>query len=472
MPRAGTAASPSARALKMTSNMRLDGGQAGVELDAGEERPEEAVDDPGGEAAGPQLGHGGQVLAPEQGRRVDAAHTSPEQGQASAIGDGPDRSSGRRPERPRAAERVLDAMAAAVDPDQRAGFEGLEPEAGDVELPVELGIGGEDHLEAAIQPEAIDLVGAHPPADAIAGLDDQHVPPGSTQGACRGQPGQPRPDDDHLGGLRQGGGAGRHAAAGLPSKRSQRNLQGRVPELVAALLQHAGEHLLPGEEQVVGQLGAEQQLRADGGDGQERGTSQDLRQGLRELRVRHRVGGGEVDRPGHLGAQEVHDGAHLVVDRDPALPLPPVAELPAAPELEQRQLLLQRAAQRAEDDAGADVGHPDPGLLGRRRSPASQASHTSARKPVPAAAALVEHLVASVAVAADGRARHQHLRPLLEPGQRTGEQHGARSYGCGGSRACSRRSSGGPRCRLRPGGPRRPPPRARRRRWSPPPGPS
>ena len=88
------------------------------------------------------------------------------------------------------------------------------------------------------------------------------------------------------------------------------------------------------------------------------------------------------------------------------------------------------------------------------------------------AARLVEHLVAAVAVVADGRAADQHRTAgdRARPGSRPAAR--CRGSGSRAARACARRSSAGRRCRRRPGSrPRRRRP-ARRRRWCRPPDPS
>jgi hypothetical protein len=58
-------------------------------------------------------------------------------------------------------------MALAFYPHQCAGLERLEIECADIELPGELGIRRQQNLEAAVEEEAVDDVGAHATADAI-----------------------------------------------------------------------------------------------------------------------------------------------------------------------------------------------------------------------------------------------------------------------------------------------------------------
>ncbi len=83
------------------------------------------------------------------------------------------------------------------------------------------------------------------------------------------------------------------------------------------------------------------------------GRPEDVAERLGELGVGDRVRRGQVDRALDVGGEEVHDRSDLVVDVDPALPLVARAHLAAESELEQRQLLLERAALGRQHDAGA-----------------------------------------------------------------------------------------------------------------------
>ena len=58
-------------------------------------------------------------------------------------------------------------MAATLGPHQSTRLEVLQIECGKVELLGQLGIRGEQHLEPAVEQEAIDMVGAHAPADTV-----------------------------------------------------------------------------------------------------------------------------------------------------------------------------------------------------------------------------------------------------------------------------------------------------------------
>ena len=62
------------------------------------------------------------------------------------------------------AQRIGETREPAVPADERAALEGPEGEALVVEHAAGLGVRGEQHLEAAVQQEAVDLVRAHAPA--------------------------------------------------------------------------------------------------------------------------------------------------------------------------------------------------------------------------------------------------------------------------------------------------------------------
>lgn len=71
-------------------------------------------------------------------------------------------------------------------------------ERGQVECPARRGIGVVEHLEAPVELEPVDPVGAHPAADLVGGLEHEHVQTGAVQPARAAQPGQARADDDHV----------------------------------------------------------------------------------------------------------------------------------------------------------------------------------------------------------------------------------------------------------------------------------
>ena len=66
-------------------------------------------------------------------------------------------------------------MEAVADAYRCAGIERSEIEGVDIELTLHLGVRREQHLEAAVEAEAVDDVGADPPAHAVGGLEDHNV---------------------------------------------------------------------------------------------------------------------------------------------------------------------------------------------------------------------------------------------------------------------------------------------------------
>ena len=103
-------------------------------------------------------------------------------------------------------------------------------------------------------------------------------------------------------------------------------------------------------------------------------------------------------------------GADVVVERDPAHPLLARTEAAAEPELEREQHPLERAAVRGEHDAGADGHTADPGVGRRRRLRLPRDARPRRGSRRRARSASVSALVAAVAVVADRRTRHEHLR--------------------------------------------------------------
>ena len=61
---------------------------------------------------------------------------------------------------------------------------------------MQLGVGGQHHLETAIEEEPVDLVGADATTDAVRGLDDDGVHAGPVQGDRAREAGEAGPDHD------------------------------------------------------------------------------------------------------------------------------------------------------------------------------------------------------------------------------------------------------------------------------------
>ena len=113
---------------------------------------------------------------------------------------------GRRP------ARVDHRMPGGPVRDDRTGAERAQPQAAQVERAAHLRVARVDQLEAAVEQHAVDLVGAHPAAGCVAGLQDDDVAPGTGQHPGRHQPGKTRADDhdivrfDHLSNVATGRG--------------------------------------------------------------------------------------------------------------------------------------------------------------------------------------------------------------------------------------------------------------------------
>ncbi len=62
-----------------------------------------------------------------------------------------------------------------------------------------MGVGGEQHLEAAIQREAVGIVASQTSPDAIISLEENHIGACICETQSAGQPRHPGTDDDHAG---------------------------------------------------------------------------------------------------------------------------------------------------------------------------------------------------------------------------------------------------------------------------------
>src|SRR4029079_6092223 len=116
------------------------------------------------------------------------------------VGERPDGRADRversRPQRARAGspERIGEAMEPAPDPHDRAPFEPPQRERVEIELAFHLWVGGEQHLKAAVELEALDVVRAHPPTDALRRFEDDDVAARRVEGSCAGEPREARSD--------------------------------------------------------------------------------------------------------------------------------------------------------------------------------------------------------------------------------------------------------------------------------------
>ena len=143
----------------------------------------------------------GRSLSPSTGR---VAH-SPAYSPRAAL---PRRPPTGRPSAPAAPESFCAGLVircrSPLQQDLDGGVEGAQVEGVEVDRRPERRVAGVQHLEAAVERVAVDVVGADPAAHRVAGLQDRHVdaPVGQLAGAR--QPGQPGPDHDDVGGAGHG----------------------------------------------------------------------------------------------------------------------------------------------------------------------------------------------------------------------------------------------------------------------------
>jgi hypothetical protein len=128
---------------------------------------------------------------------MHAAQAMAQPGDPRLVEQRSDRGGHGRQCRGRAAEGVADDGTLAVAPDECTGVERLQVERCHVELAVHLGVGGERHLEAAVEGEAVDVIGAHTTADAVARLVHLDRDPRLVQRHGARQACQPGADDGH-----------------------------------------------------------------------------------------------------------------------------------------------------------------------------------------------------------------------------------------------------------------------------------
>ncbi len=174
----------------------------GIELDTADEGSEEPVHHRGAEPLVADRVGGVDVLTAEELRHGRRAKATAQGEEPELVQRCAHRCHGRRQEPAGPAERVADRVEPVADPDQSARLERSQSERHTVELPVQLGVGGEHDLEAAVDQESVDLVGAHSSADLVGCLDDDDLTSGclSAPWRRRGRPARRRPPRPRLGG--------------------------------------------------------------------------------------------------------------------------------------------------------------------------------------------------------------------------------------------------------------------------------
>ena len=246
MPIAGTAESPMARQCSTTSAMRAlpdSAGSSWMPPSSGRKKRSmmRALKPCGlqrlqGADVGPaqQVAGIGRLHPAEQLARGATCRVASRSG-ASALGSSSD---GRR-------SRVADGVGALAGPHQRAGQERTHLQAPEVELRRHLGVRREEDLEATVEPEAVDEIGAHPAPDPVGGLEHHHGSTGVLRHTGRGEAGEARTDHDHVDGVGQRAGRGvRHCPHDVTHRdvRVPVPARGREPSDSAGIV---GEHVDP-----------------------------------------------------------------------------------------------------------------------------------------------------------------------------------------------------------------------------------
>jgi hypothetical protein len=106
------------------------------------------------------------------------------------------------------AKRVAHGLQRLPVPHQAAGPERADIEAGQVHLGLDLFVCGEQHLEASVEQEAVDLVRPHPPSDRVRGVHDVDVDAGAPEETGTCESGESGSDDEDIGATGKRGGIG------------------------------------------------------------------------------------------------------------------------------------------------------------------------------------------------------------------------------------------------------------------------
>ena len=130
-------------------------------------------------------------------------------------------------------------------------------------------------------------------------------------------------------------------------------------------LQGSGRQPLADEDALVGELPDGQAQHRAGDRHRQRRAVQRATHRLGELAVRDRRRAHQVDRSLDVGGEQVSDGGELVLQADPARPLPAAAERGAQAGLVERQRLADDATLARQDDPGPQVRDAHTGHLRR-----------------------------------------------------------------------------------------------------------
>ena len=171
------------------------GGQGRVELDPAEERAEEGGDHALGEAGGTQPLEGGGLGTPPEVREGTGHAPLPQDRDPRLVRERADGCAQRCEHRRGRAQRVGHVREPPVHAHQSAGLEAAQVERRVVQRRRRLGVGLQQDLEAAVELEAVDDVGAYPPADPVGRFVHRDLDPGVGEQAGGPQAGQPGTDD-------------------------------------------------------------------------------------------------------------------------------------------------------------------------------------------------------------------------------------------------------------------------------------
>ena len=175
--------------------------EVGIEERAREERSEEALDDAAREADLAQPLGGCDLRACGDTTPVSREDRTAPREQPERIDRRDRRAQQRTCRRDGRAERVGEAHGAAAAVDDDPGRERTQVERVAVEPAAHRRVGGEQHLEPAVDEEPVDLVGTYASTDAVGRLDDEHVTPGLGEPQRRDEAGEAGPDDHDVRGV-------------------------------------------------------------------------------------------------------------------------------------------------------------------------------------------------------------------------------------------------------------------------------
>src|SRR6185436_9160498 len=167
----------------------------------------------------------------------------PERLEAPLVAQGADRGEERHRPEIRATPGIADAMEPARVPHPGLRSERLQVERRVVQRRLRLGGGGREDLEAAVEKESADPVGAHPPADLVGGLEQEAPEARRGESPGAGETSESRPDDDDVGVAL---GAGHQAPPSRPRARGRAGPSRTTPAARRRSATTAAQRAAPG----------------------------------------------------------------------------------------------------------------------------------------------------------------------------------------------------------------------------------